>query len=68
MPPEGRELTMKMLCASWKDFKFTLKKKYYIPHQDSTQPILCGDNRVDEHQWKMLVDYWRLEDVQVKYS
>nr|DAD37101.1 TPA_asm: hypothetical protein HUJ06_007742 [Nelumbo nucifera] len=54
---------MKSLGKKWRDWKSTLKKKYYDPdsHSADALPIEQLGNQVDAHQWKILVQFWRSE-------
>ncbi|KAM1774347.1 hypothetical protein ACFX12_043729 [Malus domestica] len=44
----------------WKDYKANLKKAYYTPcmHSPSAERFHCQDGRVNQGQWKLLVQLW----------
>ncbi|TQE05533.1 hypothetical protein C1H46_008868 [Malus baccata] len=50
----------------WKDYKANLKKAYYTPclHSPSTERFHCQDGRVNQGQWKLLVQLWDTGDAQ----
>ncbi|XP_010243782.1 PREDICTED: uncharacterized protein LOC104587759 [Nelumbo nucifera] len=58
-----KDYTMKSLGKKWRDWKSNLNKKYYDPDPDSVDalPIEQLENRVDAHQWRNLVQFWRSE-------
>ncbi|KAG9439962.1 hypothetical protein H6P81_020127 [Aristolochia fimbriata] len=52
---------MKNLCQSVKKWKNKLKKKYDKKNEEEKK--ICGDQRLTQEEWDLLVKYWESEEV-----
>lgn len=57
---------LKSAGKKWRDFKSTLKKKYFNVNLTKEENIQkgCG-NRIPLDEWEWLVDYWSMEEIKV---
>ncbi|KAM1573526.1 hypothetical protein ACFX1Z_042987 [Malus domestica] len=60
LEPKIRRVCEMKMNDRWKDYKANLKKAYYTPclHSPSTERFHCQDGRVNQGQWKLLVQLW----------
>ncbi|XP_068310873.1 uncharacterized protein [Pyrus communis] len=66
LEPKIRRVCEKKLNDRWKDYKANLKKAYYTPclHSPLAERFHCHDGRVNQGQWKLLVQLWDTVDAQ----
>ncbi|KAM1034204.1 hypothetical protein ACFX2J_037461 [Malus domestica] len=66
LEPKIRRVCEMKMNDRWKDYKANLKKAYYTPclHSPSTKRFHCQDGRVNQGQWKLLVQLWDTGDAQ----
>ncbi|KAM1540306.1 hypothetical protein TB1_004947 [Malus domestica] len=60
LEPKIRRVCEMKMNDRWKDYKANLKKAYYTPclHSPSAERFHCQDGRVNQGQWKLLVQLW----------
>ncbi|KAM1856209.1 hypothetical protein EV1_006408 [Malus domestica] len=60
LEPNIRRVCEMKMNDRWKDYKANLKKAYYTPclHSPSAERFHCQDGRVNQGQWKLLVQLW----------
>ncbi|KAB2599520.1 hypothetical protein D8674_009791 [Pyrus ussuriensis x Pyrus communis] len=60
LEPKIRQVCKMKLNDRWKNYKANLKKAYYTPclHSPLAERFLCNDGRVNQDQWKLLVQLW----------
>ncbi|KAM2273803.1 hypothetical protein ACFX1S_043687 [Malus domestica] len=60
LEPKIRLVCEMKMNDRWKDYKANLKKAYYTPclHSPSAERFHCQDGRVNQGQWKLLVQLW----------
>ncbi|KAM1762402.1 hypothetical protein ACFX14_005044 [Malus domestica] len=60
LEPKIRRVCEMKMNDRWKDYKANLKKAYYTPclHSPSAERFHCQDSRVNQGQWKLLVQLW----------
>ncbi|PQM35857.1 uncharacterized protein Pyn_34471 [Prunus yedoensis var. nudiflora] len=56
--PKIRYALLKRLSKRCRNYKAELKRRYYSPYVGSPRRFICGDKRVDNDQWRQMVDYW----------
>ncbi|XP_077229082.1 uncharacterized protein LOC143861983 [Tasmannia lanceolata] len=55
----GKVWFLEYLHKKWREFKFYLKKMYFVDYNATDAELLALiDNRVDPNQWRNLVTYW----------
>ncbi|KAM2507476.1 hypothetical protein ACFX1W_029789 [Malus domestica] len=66
LEPKIRRVCEMKMNDRWKDYKAKLKKAYYTPclHSPSAERFHCQDGRVNQGQWKLLVQLWDTGDAQ----
>ncbi|KAB2606496.1 hypothetical protein D8674_006213 [Pyrus ussuriensis x Pyrus communis] len=66
LEPKIRQVYEMKLNDRWKDYKANLKKAYYTPclHSPLVERFHCHDGRVNQGQWKLLVQLWDTVDAQ----
>ncbi|KAM3012337.1 hypothetical protein FF2_030931 [Malus domestica] len=66
LEPKIRRVCEMKMNDRWKDYKANLKKAYYTPclHSPSAERFHCQDGRVNQGQWKLLVQLWDTGDAQ----
>ncbi|PQQ01984.1 uncharacterized protein Pyn_36416 [Prunus yedoensis var. nudiflora] len=55
---EIKKTTLDKLNERWKKFKASLKDKYYNPNTEDEDRFHCPDDRVNNNQWRHLVEWW----------
>ncbi|KAM2457318.1 hypothetical protein DVH24_032820 [Malus domestica] len=60
LEPKIRRVCEMKMNDRWKDYKANLKKAYYTPclHSPLAERFHCQDGRVNQGQWKLLVQLW----------
>ncbi|XP_058112926.1 uncharacterized protein LOC131255972 isoform X3 [Magnolia sinica] len=53
---------LKSLGKKWREWKGKLKKLYYSSHETDEERLANLDGRVQEDQWKTLVQFWNSEE------
>ncbi|XP_020249262.1 uncharacterized protein LOC109826654 [Asparagus officinalis] len=56
--PKIRLVMLQRLSDRCRNYKASLKAKYYTPYVGLPERFLCGDDRVDRDQWRAMVNYW----------
>ncbi|XP_020244995.1 uncharacterized protein LOC109823120 [Asparagus officinalis] len=56
--PKIRLVMLQIVCDRCRNYKASLKAKYYTPYVGLPERFLCGDDRVDRDQWRAMVNYW----------
>lgn len=64
--PRGTEgWILKSVGKKWRNFKSSLKSRYYDPTKPIERQIVYRDERVLEDQWCKLLQYWSTEKAKV---
>ena len=50
----------------WKEYKSTLKELYFDPTLTDDELLSRRDTRVNDDDWKYLIDYWRSPEHEVR--
>ncbi|ONK75692.1 uncharacterized protein A4U43_C03F19540 [Asparagus officinalis] len=56
--PKIRLVMLQRLSDRCRNYKGSLKAKYYTPYVGLPERFLFGDDRVDRDQWQAMVNYW----------
>ena len=59
---------MRTAAKKWKEFKATIKEKYFKPGMTTEEVGESPDNRIPDPDWKFLFNYWMSSEFQVRMS
>lgn len=66
MPDEYKHHYLKVVGHRWRDWKCRVKTQWYDKYETDEQRLAITPNQVIGEQWKILVKYWGLPNIQVK--
>ncbi|KAK9931988.1 hypothetical protein M0R45_019240 [Rubus argutus] len=64
VPDEYRHHCLKVVGNRWRDWKCRVKTQWYDKYETDEQGLAITPNQVIGEQWKILVRYWGLPDIQ----
>ena len=63
---DGYNWFMRTAGRKWKEFKATIKERYYRPGMTIEEVGECPDNRINDSDWKWLFNYWMSAEFEVR--
>lgn len=68
IPEKGKKAVFAIINDPWRRYKCTIKKEHFSKYKNLNDRLKNRPQEIPEADFRELLEYWRLESVQVRYK